>query len=182
LVCRRPRRGAATGAFAIMVAVMFVATAVSAAVYYYSLGHATSAVGITSPLDSGAGGASSGSPANFTALAGQVSVADAVLPAENFAVNGTTSTFTCAQSASGAYLVLTDKNAGSDSVASVSISSIGGTTVFTPSGTCDIGSETTYIVFPATSELNSTAVSGQSYEGFVSMADGVPVTFQGTWQ
>jgi hypothetical protein len=166
-----------------MVAVMFVATAVGAAAFYYSLGHATSAVGITSPPDSGKDTAlPSSPPANFTAVAGQVAVADAELPASDFSVNGTASTFTCASSPSGAYLVLTDRDTGSDSVASVSISYVGGTTVFTPSTTCDIGAETTYILFPATSELNSAVVSGQSYEGFVAMADGTPATFQGAWQ
>ncbi len=166
-----------------VVAVMFVATAVGAAAYYYSLSHATSIIGITSAPDGGAASAAPGSaPANFTALGGQVSVTDAALPVADFSLNGTSSTFTCGSSPSGAYLILTDRNTGSDSVASVSISSIGGTTVFTPSGTCDIGAETTYIVFPAAALLNSTAVSGQTYEGFVSMADGVPVTFQGTWQ
>jgi hypothetical protein len=171
------------GAWAIMLAVMFVATAISGAALYYSMGHSSSAIGVDSPHDGGAASAPSDSTAgNFTALAGQVALADIAMPAHDFTANGTTSTFTCASSPSGAYLELTDKNTGGDSVASVSIATVGAATVFTPSGTCDISAATTYIIFPATSQISPSAVSGQTYEGFVSLADGVPITFNGTWQ
>lgn len=183
MVCFKPRRGAAVGAWALVLAVVLVGTAVSGWALYNTLGHASSAIGIPSTSDSGVTGAPTDSaPGNFTALGGPVAVTEAALPAADFTADGTNSTFTCGGSLSGAYLVLTDKNTGSDSVASVSISSVGATTVFTPSGTCDIGAETTYIMFPATSQVSPSPESGQSYQGFVSMADGVPVTFQGTWQ
>ncbi len=183
MVCCNRRRGAARGAWAFMLAAVLVATAVSGAAVYYTFGHSSSAIGIGTPSDAGVTGAPPDSaPGNFTALAGQVAVTVAGLAADDFMANGTTSSFTCGSSPSGAYLVLTDTNTGSDAVASVSISSVGAVTAFTPSGMCDISAATTYIVFPATSQISPGPESGQSYEGFVSMADGVPITFEGTWQ
>jgi len=182
LVCCEARRGGAAAGWAFMLVAVLLGMAVGGVALYYTLNHGSSAIGIGSPSDNGATGNSSDSqPANFTTLGGQVAVTDAELPAGYFTENGTTSTFACGSSPSGAYLVLTDQNKAGDAVASVTISSFGAETVFTPSGSCDVGSETTYITFPATSQISPSPRSGQSYEGLVSMADGVPVTFQGTW-
>jgi hypothetical protein len=163
---------------AFLFAAVLVATAVSGAAVFLALAHSSSAVGIDSNSDTLVAGTLSGS----SPVGGQVAVTGVQLSADDFTAAGTTSSFTCGSSPSGAYLVLTDTNAGSDAIAAVSISSFGGSAVFTPSDTCDIGAATTYIVFPATSQISQSPEPGQSYEGFVSMADGAPITFEGTWQ
>ena len=132
---------------------------------------------------------SSSTLSNLTAvLGGQVAVAGSSLPAADFTATGTNSTFTCSAYPSAAYLALTDNGTGSASVDSLTIASVGGAVAaFDPSGACDIGASssgaaTTYIVFPATSQLSPSPLSGTYYAGVVSLSDGAQIPFEGVWQ
>ena len=112
-------------------------------------------------------------------------VADSALPAADFTAAGTTSTFTCAASPSGAYLALADNGTSGATVTSVSIASASGVTRFAPSGACDLASgsgATVYIVFPSTTQVSPSAASGSYYAGVVSLSDGSQVPFAGNWQ
>lgn len=164
------------------------------------LANLTSALGglsgnLSSPaltnLTSSLGGLSGAFPnstlANFTvAIGGPVAVAASSLPAADFTPAGTASTFACGTSPSGAYMVVTDNGTESASVTSVTIATAGAVETFTPSGVCHIiagtGAGTTYIIFPATSKISPSAVSGQHYAGVVGLSDGALVPFEGVWQ
>jgi hypothetical protein len=171
--------------------IMVAGAAVSGVVIYHSLGDASSSIGIDPPQG---GGETSAPPdstsANYTAaVAGQLAVAvrDAVLPASGFNATGTTSTFTCAASPSGAYLALTNDGTGTAGVSYISITSAGVVSDFTPSGECDIGglgsgSSATFALFPPSSQVSPTPASGQDYMGVVGLSDGVSIPFAGAWQ
>ena len=189
----RPRRGAAAGAVVITTLIMIAVAAISGALIYHNLGTASSSAGIDSPPGGGQIDAPSDSNStssnNTAAVAGQlmVTVADAALPAGGFIANSTTTTFTCAPSPSGAYLALTNGGTGNASVSYISINSAGVVSEFTPSGACDLGglgsgSATTYLIFPADSQVAPTPVSGQDYTGVVGLSDGVSIPFSGAWQ
>ena len=141
---------------------------------------------LTSSLQGLSGSASNSTLANFTvSLSRQVAVTASSLPAEDFTANGTSSTFTCAPSPSGAYLTLANNGTSSESVASVSIASGGNVTTFTASGACTVPSGsggTTDVIFPTTSMIASGAVSGSYYLGVVTLSDGTQVLFEGAWQ
>ena len=141
---------------------------------------------LTSTLGGLSGDLSNSTLANLTAsLGGQFVVADSTLLAADFTAAGTTSTFTCAPSPSGAYLALDDNGTSGASVTSVSIASASGVTRFAPSGACDPASgsgATVYIVFPSTTRVSPSAVSGSYYAGVVSLSDGTQVPFAGSWQ
>jgi hypothetical protein len=52
---------------------------------------------------------------------------------------------------------------------------------------CSIGASgsttaTTYLVFPATSKITPSAVSGQTYTGTVTLSNGAQLLLTGTWQ
>jgi hypothetical protein len=203
LVWGRSRRGSASGVAAVVVAVMLVASGISGAVIYFSMGGSSPVVGAGSP----SGALSSPAPANLTSevgelsgglsnstlgnltasLAGQVRVAASSLPADYFAATGTTSSFTCSAAPSAAYLAVVDDGNGSASVASVSIALPQGVTDFSPSGACSVGPAgpgegTTYILFPANSQLSLTPLSDSYYAGAVSLSDGAIIPFEGIWQ
>ena len=171
--------------------IMVAAAAISGAIIYHNLGTAASSVGINSPPgDVQTGVPSDSTSSNFIAApAGQLAVAVAVaaLPAGGFNANSTTTIFTCAGSPSGAYLTLTNSGTGSASVSYVSITSAGVVSEFTPSGACDVGglgsgAATTYVIFPANSQVVPSPVSGQDYTGVVGLSDGVSIQFAGAWQ
>jgi len=172
---------------------MIAAAAISGALIYHNLGAASSSPGVDSPP--GGGDVDALSDLNSTssdytaAVAGQlmVTVADAALPAGGFTSNSTATTFTCASTPSGAYLTLTNGGTGNASVSYVSITSAGVVSEFTPSSPCDVGglgsgSTTTFVIFPAGSQVVPTPVSGQDYTGVVGLSDGVSVPFSGAWQ
>lgn len=141
---------------------------------------------LTSSLQGLSGSVSNSTLANFTvSLSRQVAVAASSLPAEDFAANGTSSTFTCASSPSGAYMTLTNNGTSSESVASVSIASGGNVTTFAASGGCIVppgSGVTTDIIFPTDSVITPGAMSGSYYVGVVTLSDGAQVLFAGTWQ
>jgi len=170
---------------------MIAAAAISGAIIYHNLGTAASSAGIDSPPGGGQIGVPSYSTSsNYTAaVAGQlaVTVTNAALPAGGFNANSTTTTFTCASSPSGAHLTLTNGGTGSASVSYISITSAGVVSEFTPSGACDIGglgsgAATTYVIFPANSQVVPSPVSAQNYTGDVGLSDGVSIQFAGAWQ
>ena len=173
--------------------IMIAAAGISGALIYHNLGAASSSPGIDSPPGGGQVDSLSdlnSTSSNYTAaVVGQlmVTVADAALSAGGFTSNSTATTFTCASSPSGAYLTLTNGGTGNASVAYVSISSAGVVSEFTPSGACVLGglgsgSTTTYVIFPAGSQVVPTPVSGQGYTGVVGLSDGVSIPFSGSWQ
>jgi len=187
----KPRRGGATGAVVITTLIMIAAAGISGAVIYHNLGTAASSAGIDSPPDGGQPAVVSDSTsANFTAaVVGQVAVtvAGAALPAGGFNANSTTTTFTCSASPSGAHLTLTNGGTGSASVSYVSVTSGGVVSEFTPSGACEVGglgsgAATTYVIFPANSQVAPSPVAGQDYTGVVGLSDGASVPFNGVWQ
>jgi len=117
----------------------------------------------------------------------QVAVTGTALLAAYFLNGGSTQTFTCATSASPAYLTLTNTGSGSASVATMSLTWAGGNTAYTLSGTCNIGASgsataTTYIIFPATTKTTPSAIAGQSYTGTVTLSNGAQLLLTGTWQ
>jgi hypothetical protein len=114
-------------------------------------------------------------------------VAASDLPAVDFTATGTTSTFTCSESPSAAYLALTGNGTGNASVTSLSIASGVGVTAFALSGACNVGAAssgagTTYVIFPATSQISPSPSSGSYYAGVVSLSDGEQIPFGGVWQ
>jgi flagellin-like protein len=118
----------------------------------------------------------------------QVAVTGTALLAANFLTTNAGKTFTCASSSSAAYLTLTNTGSGSASVATVAITWAGGNSAYTLlSGVCSIGASgsttaTTYLVFPATSKITPSAVSGQTYTGTVTLSNGAQLLLTGTWQ
>ena len=116
-------------------------------------------------------------------IGGRVAVSGSSLPAADFTAAGTTATFTCSSSPSAAYLALTDTDTGSVSVTSISLASAGNDTMLTPSGPCSVSaSQTTYIVFPATTLLAPSPLQGSYYAGVVGFSDETAVPFEGVWQ
>jgi hypothetical protein len=117
----------------------------------------------------------------------QIAVTGSALLAVYFQPTGTTTTFTCATSASGAYLTLTNTGSESVSVANVSIAWSGSNVIYTLSGTCNIaapgpGLSTTEIIFPATTKLNPAAAAGQLITGAVTLSNGVQLFFIARFQ
>jgi hypothetical protein len=117
------------------------------------------------------------------ALGGHVDVSASSLPAADFTVNGSTSSFTCSTSPSGAYLALEDDGAGTVSVTSVALGSVGNETVFTASGPCAVSSSsTTFVTFSASSHMAPSPLSGGFYAGVIGFSDDSQTPFDGMWQ
>ena len=109
------------------------------------------------------------------------------LRAADFGSTFTASTFTCAPSSSSGYLAVSNTGMGSTSVVAVSLTWAGVTTAYTVSGACEIGASgsaaaTMYIIFPPSTLINPSAVSGQSYTGAVTLSSGAQLLLSGTWQ
>jgi hypothetical protein len=63
----------------------------------------------------------------------------------------------------------------------------GSSTAYTLSGTCTIGpsgsaSATIYIIFPSTTKITPSAVSGQGYTGTLIQSNGAQLPLAGIWQ
>src|SRR2546430_11028540 len=117
----------------------------------------------------------------------QVAVTGTALLAADFKTGGSTTTFTCASASSAAYLTLTNTGSGSASVATISLTWAGGNTAYTGPANCNVGpsgsaSATTYIIFPNTSTINPSAISGQTFTGTVTLSNGAQLLLTGTWQ
>jgi hypothetical protein len=117
----------------------------------------------------------------------QVTVTGTALLAANFLSGGTTKTFTCATTSAGSYLTLTNTGSGSASVTTISFTWAGGNTAYTGPTNCSIAASgsstaTTYVVFPATSTISPSAISGQTFTGTVTLSNGTQLLFTGTWQ
>ena len=119
--------------------------------------------------------------------AAQVEVTGTALLAANFLSGGTTKTFTCATTSAGSYLTLTNTGSGRFSVSTISFAWEGGNTAYAGPTSCNIGAQgsataTIYLLFPATSTISPSAISGQRYTGTVSLSNGAQLLFTGTWQ
>ncbi len=117
----------------------------------------------------------------------QVAVTGTALLASSFLTGGSTKTFTCATTSSGSYLTLTNTGSGSASVATISFTWAGGNTAYTGPTSCNIGASgsataTTYLLFPTTSTITPSAISGQTYTGTVTLSNGAQLLLTGTWQ
>jgi flagellin-like protein len=117
----------------------------------------------------------------------QVAVTGTALMAADFQAGGSTLSFTCASSSSAAYLTLTNTGSGSASVSTISITWAGGNTAYTGPTNCNVGpsgssTSTTYIIFPNTSTVSPSAISGQTYTGTVTLSNGAQLLLTGTWQ
>jgi len=117
----------------------------------------------------------------------QVAVTGNALLAADFTGAGTTTTFTCATTSSLAYLTLTNTGSAGASVTAITITWAGGQTSYTLSGTCRIGASgsataTSYVIFPATTLITTSAVTLQAYTGTVALSNGAQLLVTGTWQ
>src|SRR6267142_4535527 len=117
----------------------------------------------------------------------QVAVTGTALQAADFQTGGSTTSFTCASSSSAAYLTLTNTGSGSASVSTVSVTWAGGNTAYSGPTNCNVGpsgssTATTYVIFPITSTITPSAISGQTYTGTVTLSNGAQLLFTGTWQ
>ena len=117
----------------------------------------------------------------------QVAVTGTALKASDFLSGGSTKTFTCATTSSGSYMTLTNTGSGSAAEATVSFTWAGGTTAYVGPTNCNIGASgsataTTYLLFPATSQITPSATAGQSYSGTVTLSNGAQLLFTATWQ
>jgi flagellin-like protein len=117
----------------------------------------------------------------------QVAITGNALLAANFLSGGATKTFTCATNPAGSYLTLTNTGSSGASVTGITITWAGGQTAYTVSGTCRIGASgsataTTYVIFPATTQITSSAVTLQAYTGTVALSNGAQLLLTGTWQ
>lgn len=204
----RKRRATAAGLVAILMFVTIVATAASGAIIFYSRGGTLAAIGIGSPSAGGTSGGLSVSNSSISSLSsavagisglifnssattenatvplgGRVAVSTSSLAAADFTAAGKTTTFTCSSSPSAASLALADTEGGTVSVTSISLASAGNDTTFTASGPCNVSaSQTTYIVFPATTLLAPSPLQGSYYAGIVDFSDDSQAPFEGVWQ
>jgi flagellin-like protein len=117
----------------------------------------------------------------------QIAVTGTALIAADFLTGGSTQTFTCATTSSLAYLTLTNTGTGTATVATISLTWAGGNTAYTLTAACNVGASgsptaTTYIIFPITSKITPSAVSGQTYTGTVTLSNGAQLLLTGTWQ
>jgi flagellin-like protein len=117
----------------------------------------------------------------------QIAVTGVALLATDFTAAGTTTTFTCATASSGSYLTVTNTGTGSVASATISITWGGINTAYNLSGVCIIGasgsaSSTTYIIFPATTNIPLSAVAGRTYTGTIILSNGAQLLLTGTWQ
>jgi flagellin-like protein len=86
-----------------------------------------------------------------------------------------------------ANLTLTNTGSGSASVSTISFTWAGGNTAYTGPTGCNIGASgsataTTYLLFPGTSTITPSAISGQTYTGTVTLSNGAQLLLTGTWQ
>jgi flagellin-like protein len=117
----------------------------------------------------------------------QIAVTGTAFLASSFQASGTTKTFSCATTSSASYLTLTNTGTGSVASATVSIVWAGANTAYVLSGLCIVGASgsstsTTYIIFPATTQLVPSAATGQVYTGQITLSNGAQLLFTGTWQ
>ncbi len=108
------------------------------------------------------------------------------LPASAFMAGGSTTTFTCATSSSGAFLSLTNSGSGRGTVAGVTITWAGNDNPFSVSGVCAVGASgsstaTFHLLFPATTKITPSAVAGQPFSGTVTLSNGAQILFTGSW-
>ena len=117
-----------------------------------------------------------------------VGVTGVSLYGSDFQASGSSTTFTCSTAPGlGSSLALTNTGTGLTSVTSVTFRWAGGNTVYNPSGSCNIGAtgsaaSTLYLLFPITSTIAPSALSGQPFTGSVSLSSGAQPLLTGTWQ
>jgi flagellin-like protein len=118
----------------------------------------------------------------------QVAVTTVTAPAGSFAVGGAGVTFWCATTAgANAYLVVTNTGTAAASVTGLTVVWAGQNNAFTPTPACSIGAAgsgtaTTYIDLAAAADLGTVAVTGQSFQGTVTLSNGAEVLFTATFQ
>lgn len=115
-----------------------------------------------------------------------VAVTGVALVATDFTSGGTGDTFTCTSGVSGSYLKLSNTGTGSAFVEGVVLTWAGGSSGFTPVGSCPIdasGSPTsnTYLEFTPGARMAVDAVEGQAFTGTVTLSDGAQLLLTGTW-
>ncbi len=118
--------------------------------------------------------------------ASQIVVVAELLPASAFTTGGSTTTFACASTSSGAYLTLLNSGSGRAVVAGVTITWAGTDDFFRVSGACAIGASgsttaTSYLIFPTTTKITPSAVTGQPFSGTVALSNGAQLLFTGMW-
>jgi len=112
----------------------------------------------------------------------QIAVTTVTAPKADFAAAGTT--FSCATTAIGAatnaYLVLTNTGTAAATATVVTVTWAGQNNAFTPAAACSIGAAgsataTTYINLLAGATLTTGAVTGQTFQGTVTLSNGAEV-------
>jgi len=127
---------------------------------------------------------------SLSQLAPQIVVTGQSLPASAFATGGSTTTFTCGTTSSGAFFALANGGSARGTIVGVTIAWAGTNNAFTLSGGCTLGASgsstaTSYINFPSSNKLTAQgaadAVSGGKYTGTITLSDGVKLLFTGIW-
>jgi len=117
-----------------------------------------------------------------------VQVTTVTAPASKFVTTGGTAAFTCATTAgAGAYLVVTNTGTAAGTVTGITLTWAGANNAYTPPTSCQIGaagsaSATTYLNLPASATITVAAVTGQTFQGTVTLSNGAEVLFTGTFQ
>jgi len=118
----------------------------------------------------------------------QIAVTTVTAPAAQFAVAGAGVTFTCATTAgANAYLVVTNTGTAAATATGVTLVWAGQNNAYTPSAACSVGAAgsataTTYINLAALARVGTLAVTGQTFQGTVTLSNGAEVLFTGTFQ
>jgi len=119
----------------------------------------------------------------------QVAVTTVTAPAADFGTTTGHSAFTCATTATTgvAYVVVTNTGTAAATVTGMTLTWAGANNAFTPSVACQIGAAgsataTTYVNFPTTATISIAAVTGQTFQGIVTLSNGAEVLFTGTFQ
>jgi len=116
-----------------------------------------------------------------------VAITGTFLKGADFQAGGTTTAFSCAGSAGGSWISLSNSGTAGSFVRGVTITWAGGGSTFTPTGSCAVGpagspAATVFLVFPTTMKLGADAMAGQTFTGSVSLSNGAQVQFAGSWQ
>jgi flagellin-like protein len=118
-----------------------------------------------------------------------VQVTTVTAPAADFVTSGGGIAFTCGTTqGTGPYLVVTNTGTAAGSVTGITLTWAGANNAYTPPTTgCQVGaagsaSATTYLNLPASALITVAAVTGQTFQGTVTLSNGAEVLFTGTFQ
>ena len=120
-------------------------------------------------------------------IVARVAVTGTALPASDFTAGGLNTNATCSTLSSAAYITLTNTGTGRATLAGITITWAGGKNAYTISGSCSVGTSgsadsTQFVVFPPTTQMTPSAITGQTYTGTITLSNGARLLFTSTWQ